>query len=463
MAIPISRAPIATPGPQANISVAAPPAQERLPTMLEMVLGELMRGGNKGGALSSLLGGGAKQSPEQAALLRAQANQAQATADNTQMDARKKAATEAFTMSAYGFYDPETGQQVPGSVDNLRNEGFGASTPDAILSLANRFGIPQEEAEAVAARMRTAYAQTPTSPLAATFTEGATAAPGRAPASGMDRFDAETNPAPAPVDVASVFTGGSSGIGGLPPVGGTDRESMIAGLNVAAGGNPFGAKDGVDVNRLQGNIDADLENNLAQQRITSESGVRQAQIQAGATVEGARIRAAADKDIAATRGAQDSLTQAFTPPTATQDELMGYLTQAVPKAAHDSIIAAGHEGYELKILARAQELMRLQGMVPAQAVATAATDYFKRGAEAGLGRRRQNTFNPNPPPVQPRDPRTFGATRTTVRDVGTATPPSPPTGGAPMPASKAELRPNTVYNTSRGPARWNGTAFEPVR
>ena len=35
-------------------------------------------------------------------------------------------------------------------------------------------------------------------------------------------------------------------------------------------------------------------------------------------------------------------------------------------------------------------------------------------------------------------------------------------GALPMPTSKADLQKGQVYNTSRGPARWNGTAFEAV-
>jgi hypothetical protein len=34
--------------------------------------------------------------------------------------------------------------------------------------------------------------------------------------------------------------------------------------------------------------------------------------------------------------------------------------------------------------------------------------------------------------------------------------------GAPLPPTKAELQKGQIYNTSRGPARWNGTAFEAV-
>jgi hypothetical protein len=38
----------------------------------------------------------------------------------------------------------------------------------------------------------------------------------------------------------------------------------------------------------------------------------------------------------------------------------------------------------------------------------------------------------------------------------------PAAGGLPMPSSKADLQKGQVYNTSRGPARWNGTAFEAI-
>ena len=40
--------------------------------------------------------------------------------------------------------------------------------------------------------------------------------------------------------------------------------------------------------------------------------------------------------------------------------------------------------------------------------------------------------------------------------------PSAAAQGAPMPAKQSELQKGQVYNTSRGPARWNGTAFEAV-
>jgi len=41
-------------------------------------------------------------------------------------------------------------------------------------------------------------------------------------------------------------------------------------------------------------------------------------------------------------------------------------------------------------------------------------------------------------------------------------PKEPKVSPAPLPKAKTELKPNTVYATSRGPAKWNGTAFEPI-
>jgi hypothetical protein len=35
--------------------------------------------------------------------------------------------------------------------------------------------------------------------------------------------------------------------------------------------------------------------------------------------------------------------------------------------------------------------------------------------------------------------------------------------GAPMPTSRDQLQAGTVYNTAKGPARWNGERFEPVQ
>jgi hypothetical protein len=45
---------------------------------------------------------------------------------------------------------------------------------------------------------------------------------------------------------------------------------------------------------------------------------------------------------------------------------------------------------------------------------------------------------------------------------GTTQPSAGAAQGAPMPTSKADLQKGQVYNTSRGPARWNGTAFEAI-
>jgi len=39
---------------------------------------------------------------------------------------------------------------------------------------------------------------------------------------------------------------------------------------------------------------------------------------------------------------------------------------------------------------------------------------------------------------------------------------TPPTGN-PMPTNKAQLAKGEIYNTARGPARWNGESFEPVQ
>jgi hypothetical protein len=33
----------------------------------------------------------------------------------------------------------------------------------------------------------------------------------------------------------------------------------------------------------------------------------------------------------------------------------------------------------------------------------------------------------------------------------------------PMPTTQKELQKGAVYNTARGPAIWNGTAFEPIQ
>ena len=45
---------------------------------------------------------------------------------------------------------------------------------------------------------------------------------------------------------------------------------------------------------------------------------------------------------------------------------------------------------------------------------------------------------------------------------GNVTTPPPPANALPMPTSRTDLQKGQVYNTARGPARWNGTAFDPV-
>jgi hypothetical protein len=45
---------------------------------------------------------------------------------------------------------------------------------------------------------------------------------------------------------------------------------------------------------------------------------------------------------------------------------------------------------------------------------------------------------------------------------GATTQPPPAANGLPMPTNKAELQKGQVYNTARGPARWNGTAFDSI-
>jgi len=40
---------------------------------------------------------------------------------------------------------------------------------------------------------------------------------------------------------------------------------------------------------------------------------------------------------------------------------------------------------------------------------------------------------------------------------------APPLQAKPMPKNRAELRKDEIYQTARGPAKWNGTAFEAVR
>ena len=41
-----------------------------------------------------------------------------------------------------------------------------------------------------------------------------------------------------------------------------------------------------------------------------------------------------------------------------------------------------------------------------------------------------------------------------------AAPAPKPAAALPLPKNKAELQTGKTYNTSRGPAKWNGTAFE---
>jgi hypothetical protein len=50
--------------------------------------------------------------------------------------------------------------------------------------------------------------------------------------------------------------------------------------------------------------------------------------------------------------------------------------------------------------------------------------------------------------------------RSQIAQPGATTP--PPANALPMPTSKTELQTGQIYNTARGPARWNGTAFDPV-
>lgn len=50
-----------------------------------------------------------------------------------------------------------------------------------------------------------------------------------------------------------------------------------------------------------------------------------------------------------------------------------------------------------------------------------------------------------------------------IREFGGSPAAPPPPTGNPMPTSKAQLVNGEVYNTARGPARWNGESFEPVR
>jgi hypothetical protein len=52
--------------------------------------------------------------------------------------------------------------------------------------------------------------------------------------------------------------------------------------------------------------------------------------------------------------------------------------------------------------------------------------------------------------------------RSQISGPGATTQPPPPAGALPMPTNKAELQKGQVYNTARGPARWNGTAFDSI-
>jgi hypothetical protein len=64
--------------------------------------------------------------------------------------------------------------------------------------------------------------------------------------------------------------------------------------------------------------------------------------------------------------------------------------------------------------------------------------------------------------MEARDREIEAQIRAQISGPGATTQPPPAADGLPMPTNKAELQKGQVYNTARGPARWNGTAFDPV-